>query len=56
MEDLDFVLGKRVTHCSLRHRFITRKLIAEVNSHVVAAQTGHKDTQRVDHVYSHVAD
>ena len=55
MEDLDHVLGRRVTHYSLRHGFITRKLIAGVDSHVVAALAGHKDTKMIDSVYSHIA-
>lgn len=56
MEDLDGVLGRRVTHYSLRHSFVTRKLLAGVDSHVVAGLAGHKDTKMIDAVYSHVAD
>ena len=40
----------------LRHSFVTRKLQAGVDSHVVAALVGHKDTKMIDTVYSHVAD
>ena len=35
---------------------MTRKLRAGVDSHVVAALVGHKDTKMIDSVYSHVAD
>jgi len=55
-EDLQKKLGKRYTHYSLRHSFITRKLVAGVDSHVVAALAGHRDTKMIDSVYSHVAD
>lgn len=55
-EDLQAKLGKRYTHYALRHTFITRKLVAGVDSHVVAALAGHRDTKMIDSVYSHVAD
>ena len=48
--------GKRITHYTLRHSFITRKLLAGVDSHVVAKLSGHTDTKMIDSVYSHVAD
>ena len=56
LEDLDHVLGRRVTHYSLRHSFVTTKLLAGVDSHVVAKLAGHLDTKMLDKVYSHVAD
>ena len=40
----------------LRHTFVTRKLRAGVDAHVVAKLVGHRDTQMIDSVYSHVAD
>ncbi|MGA2065866.1 MAG: hypothetical protein ABSG86_12910 [Thermoguttaceae bacterium] len=45
-------------HCQydLRHTFVTRKLKAGVDSHLVAALAGHKDTKMIDKVYSPVAD
>jgi integrase len=48
--------AKRFRHYDLRHSFVTRKLRAGVDSHVVAALVGHKDTKMIDTVYSHVAD
>ena len=39
-----------------RHGFITRKLIAGVDSHVVAALSGHSNTKMLDDTYSHIAD
>jgi integrase len=54
-EDLDHVLGRRITQYTLRHAWITRKLVAGVDSHVVAALAGHRDTKMIDTTYSHVA-
>lgn len=48
--------AKRFRQYDLRHSFVTRKLRAGVDSHVVAALVGHKDTKMIDAVYSHVAD
>jgi integrase len=48
--------ARRFRHYELRHSFVTRKLRAGVDSHVVAALVGHKDTKMIDTVYSHVAD
>lgn len=48
--------GKRFRHYALRHSFVTRKLVAGVDSHIVAALAGHTDTSMIDRVYSHVAD
>jgi integrase len=56
LEDLDHILGRRVTHYSLRHSFVTEKLVAGVDSHVVAKLAGHRDTKMIDTVYSHVSD
>lgn len=56
MERLEETVGFRVRHYDLRHTWITRKLIAGVDSHVVAALSGHSDSSMIDQVYSHVAD
>ncbi len=48
--------GRRYCHYAMRHSFITHKLIAGVDSHVVAKLAGHRNTAMVDQVYSHVAD
>jgi integrase len=48
--------AKRFRQYDLRHSFVTRKLRAGVDSHVVAALVGHTDTKMIDTVYSHVAD
>jgi integrase len=48
--------AKRFRQYDLRHSFVTRKLRAGVDSHLVAALVGHKDTKMIDAVYSHVAD
>lgn len=47
--------GKEFTHYALRHSYITRKLKAGVDSHVVATLAGHKNTRMIDQVYSHVS-
>lgn len=49
-------LGKRYHLYALRHSWITRKLKAGVDSHVVAKLSGHCNTKMIDEVYSHVAD
>lgn len=56
LEDLETALGRRLTHYALRHSFVTRKLLAGLDSHVVASLAGHKDTNIIHKVYSHVAD
>lgn len=56
MERLDHVLGVRVRHYDLRHSWITHKLIAGVDSHVVAALSGHKSTAMIDKHYSAIGD
>lgn len=48
--------GKRFFQYMFRHTWITQKLIAGVDSHVVAALAGHRDTKMIDRVYSHVAE
>ena len=53
---LEAVLGKRYHQYSLRHTWITRKLVAGVDSHVVATLAGHADTKMLDKVYSHVSE
>ena len=52
---LEKTLGKRVTHYDLRRTFITRKIIAGVDSHVVATLSGHQSTAMIDKHYSAVA-
>ena len=41
---------RRYRQYDFRHSFITRKLLAGVDSHVVAALAGHKDTKMIDSV------
>ncbi|HZZ77034.1 MAG TPA: tyrosine-type recombinase/integrase [Gemmataceae bacterium] len=53
---LEEKLGKRYQQYAFRHTWITQKLIAGVDSHVVAALSGHSDSSMIDRVYSHVAD
>ena len=48
--------AKRFRQYDLRRSFVTRKLRAGVDSHIVAALVGHKDTKMIDTIYSHVAD
>lgn len=47
--------GKRLRHYDLRRTFITRKIIAGVDSHVVAKLSGHQSTAMIDRHYSGVA-
>jgi len=49
-------LGRRYTQYAFRHTWITRKLLAGVDSHLVASLAGHVSSQMIDTVYSHVAD
>lgn len=56
LEDLDHILGRRVRHYDLRHAWVTRKLVAGVDSHIVAKLAGHRDSGMLDRVYSHAAD
>jgi integrase len=53
---LEAKVGKRYCQYMFRHTWITRKLIAGVDSHVVAKLAGHTDTKMLDRVYSHIAD
>lgn len=55
-EDLDHVLGRRVTQYDFRRTWITNSLLAGVDSHVVAQLAGHADTKMIDTHYSRVAD
>jgi integrase len=48
--------GKRFNHYAFRRTFITRKIIAGVDSHVVAKLSGHQSTAMIDRHYSQVAD
>lgn len=52
---LEKTLGRRITHYSFRRTFITRKIIAGVDSHVVATLSGHQSTAMIDKHYSAVA-
>lgn len=47
--------GKRFNHYAFRRTFITRKIIAGVDSHVVAKLAGHQSTHMIDKHYSQVA-
>ena len=47
--------GKRFNHYAFRRTFITRKIIAGVDSHVVAKLSGHQSTAMIDRHYSGVA-
>jgi integrase len=49
-------IGVRYTQYDWRHAWITRKLQAGVDSHVVAALAGHSDTKMLETTYSHVKD
>jgi integrase len=53
---LEEKLGKRYRQYDFRHTFITRKLLAGVDSHVVATLAGHADTTMIHKVYSAVAE
>lgn len=52
---IEEVVGKRFRQYDLRHAWITEKLKAGVDSHVVAKLAGHSDTSMLDRVYSHVS-
>lgn len=53
--NLEEKIGRRLNQYAMRHSFITRKLIGGVDSHVVAALSGHSDTAMLDRVYSKIA-
>jgi len=48
--------GKSFFQYMFRHTWITDKLKSGVDSHIVAALAGHRDTKMIDRVYSHVAE
>jgi integrase len=48
--------GRRFNHYAFRRTFITRKIIAGVDSHVVAKLAGHESTAMIDRHYSAIAD
>ena len=52
---LEKKVGKRLKHYDFRRTFITRKIIAGVDSHVVAKLSGHQSTAMIDRHYSAVA-
>ena len=54
-ERLEEKVGKRYCQYLLRHSFITRKLLAGVDSHVVVQLVGHKDGRMIDKHYSKIA-
>lgn len=47
--------GKRFNHYAFRRTFITGKIIAGVDSHVVAKLSGHQSTAMIDRHYSAIA-
>ena len=53
---LDNKLGKRLRQYDFRCTWITSKIKAGVDSHVVAKLAGHKSTHMVDVHYSVIAD
>jgi integrase len=54
--NLEEKLGRRYRQYDFRHTWISKKLVAGVDSHVVAKLAGHSDTKMLDKIYSHVAD
>src|SRR5207249_1836134 len=52
---LEKKIGKRYTQYSFRRTWITRKIVAGVDSHVVAQLSGHASTAMIDKHYSAVA-
>lgn len=53
--NLEKKLGVRYCQTLFRHAWITRKILAGVDSHVLAALAGHRDSSMIDRVYSKVA-
>jgi integrase len=49
-------VGRQLCLYLWRHSWITRKLIAGVDSHIVAQLSGHRDTRMLDAVYSHAVE
>lgn len=54
-EDMEEVVGMRLTHYLLRHSYITMGLARGVDSHVLAKLVGHQSTAMLDKHYSHIA-
>lgn len=52
---LDEQVGRRLSQYMFRRAFITRKIIAGVDSHVVAKLSGHQSTAMIDKHYSAIA-
>lgn len=52
---LEKKIGKRYCAYLLRHAWTTRKIVAGVDSHVVARLAGHRDTRMIDLHYSQIA-
>ncbi len=52
---LEETLGVRYCQYMLRHRWITAKIVAGVDSHVVATLAGHSNTAMLDKHYSKIA-
>ncbi len=55
-ERLKGKVGRQVSLYLFRHSQITRQLAAGVDSHFVAALSGHRDSRMIDHVYGHAKD
>ena len=53
---LEGKIGRRLTQYAFRHTWITDKLTAGVDSHIVAKLAGHSSTRELDRTYSHVVD
>lgn len=53
---LEEKVGRRYCQYLFRHSWITQKLRAGVDSHIVARLAGHSDTKMIDRVYSKVAE
>lgn len=53
---MDEKVGRRIHQYMFRRTWITRKLVAGVDSHVVAQLSGHSDTSMIDKHYSAIAD
>lgn len=48
-------VGKRFSHTMFRRTYITQKIVAGVDSHIVAQLSGHTSTDMIDRHYSAVA-
>ena len=49
-------IGRQVRQYDFRHSWVTRKLLAGVDSHVVAKLAGHASTRMLDQTYSHIVE